>query len=40
MEEAVALGKGMMEETRDGNAYLRWEINIVIGRRPEGSIDC
>ena len=35
VEEAVALGDGMMKEAKEGKAYLRWEVDIVVGRRPE-----
>jgi hypothetical protein len=35
IQEAVALGEGMLEEARDGKAYLRWDATIVVGRKPE-----
>jgi hypothetical protein len=35
MEEAVALGHGMMNEVEMGKAYLRMDLHIVVGRKPD-----
>lgn len=35
VEEVVALSKGMLAEVEGGKAYLRMDVDIVIGRKPE-----
>ena len=42
MEERTKCGRscylrdGMMEEAKEAKAYLKWEIDIVVERKPEG----
>jgi hypothetical protein len=33
VEEALALREGMIEESEKGKAYLRFEFDIVVGRK-------
>jgi hypothetical protein len=37
--EAVKVGERMQKEAKQGKAYLRFDFNIVTGRKPEGLQD-
>lgn len=33
VEEAFTLGEAMLGEAREGKAYLRFEFDVVVGRK-------